>query len=176
MKPNKIAEKLRKHKFRQIGTINKGGSTYFKKSFVIIRISSHMPSTKKHVHLWWKPYQGKEYDRQKTLEFLELVKTIKMTKINDYYDMLEKHDWYHAWSDSYEVDSAGADNYKKLSTIAQESPEHEALLEAFGDHHFSGEPFGKPKISKPERPIICKSVAELKKLKELKPNRILVIE
>ena len=51
--------------------------------------------------------------------------------LQEFYDMLEKHDWYHMFSDSNSVDQKGKAERSKLNQIAQQSLEHEKLLEEY---------------------------------------------
>ncbi len=74
-----------------------------------------------------------------------------MTKLTEFWDNLNSHDWYYAFSDDGRVWRAGDAAEKRLEEIAKESPKHRELLEAFSNHHFSGEPWNTPKAPKPER-------------------------
>lgn len=74
------------------------------------------------------------------------------TTLNDYYDLLARHDWYYSFSDDGRVWRAGVVAEKELQRIALESDAHGALLAGFRDHYFSGKPWGTEKAPMPERP------------------------
>jgi hypothetical protein len=71
----------------------------------------------------------------------------------EYYEMLEKHDWYHMMSDDRGVDDRGAQNYRKLEKIAQGDPMKKQLMLEYQNHMFTGEPWRTPKAPKPVRPL-----------------------
>ncbi|WP_174432664.1 type IV secretion system DNA-binding domain-containing protein [Burkholderia metallica] len=74
--------------------------------------------------------------------------------IEQYYDELNRHDWYCGFSDDYSVQSRGEENYVRLLEIAnQHGADYLALIGAFQKHYFSGEPWNTPKHDKPARPI-----------------------
>lgn len=75
-----------------------------------------------------------------------------MVSLREFYYMLEKHDWYHPFSDSSMVQFNGFINERKLSQIASTSKEHSELYIAFEDHFYSGKQFGCAKIDKPKFP------------------------
>lgn len=70
----------------------------------------------------------------------------------DFWEMLNKHDWYHMMSDDIKVDRSGAADMAKLAKIAKQSPEHEAMLQGFHQHFWSGKPWNTEVKPKPERP------------------------
>ena len=72
--------------------------------------------------------------------------------LTEYWDLLNKHDWYYHMSDSNKVYFAGEKAERELNSIAAESPEHKNLLEGFKAHFFSGKPWDTEKQPKPERP------------------------
>ncbi len=73
--------------------------------------------------------------------------------IQEYYDMLEKHDWYYCFSDDHRYWVAGERSIKELRRLADEHGEaFYTLLEGFFNHHFSGKPWGNEQAPKPERP------------------------
>lgn len=72
--------------------------------------------------------------------------------LGEFYDWLERHDWYCAYSDDYSVTRAGEADYVKLKAEAATSPEKQALHDAYTAHMFNGRPWGTVQPPKPERP------------------------
>lgn len=72
--------------------------------------------------------------------------------LTDYWNRLNGHDWYYDFSDDHRVWKEGHAVQKELEGIARQSPDHKALYEGFGSHHFSGPSWGTPKTPKPPRP------------------------
>lgn len=70
----------------------------------------------------------------------------------EYWDLLNKHDWYHMMSDDGRVDRAGSVNFSKLAKIAEQSDDHKALLAAFHQHYWTGKPWNTEQQPKPVRP------------------------
>lgn len=68
------------------------------------------------------------------------------------YKELERHDWFHARSDSREVYQRGRSKQIELLTAARKVVGGEELYTAFAKHKFSGPAFGTPKEPKPEMP------------------------
>nr|WP_249181235.1 hypothetical protein [Burkholderia vietnamiensis] len=74
--------------------------------------------------------------------------------IEQFYDMLDRHDWFFGYSDDSRVYRNGSDNLERLKGIADSlGADHAALLAAFQKHHFSGAPWSTPKWDKPARPV-----------------------
>lgn len=74
--------------------------------------------------------------------------------IEQYFDDLDRHDWYFTFSDDSRVYRNGVDDNKRLSAIATRlGGDHAALYEAFNKHYFSGGPWSTPKCDKPTRPV-----------------------
>jgi hypothetical protein len=71
----------------------------------------------------------------------------------EFYDVLERHDWYYAMSDDHAVWTAGTLVANALAEEAKESREKAQLLIDWTRHMFSGEPWGTEKKPKPERPV-----------------------
>lgn len=69
--------------------------------------------------------------------------------LKEFYQELEKHDWYYDMSDDHGVWERGTANKRRLEGIAEESEEHRKLYEGFSQHYFSGEPWGTEKKPKP---------------------------
>lgn len=78
---------------------------------------------------------------------------IAVPKLSQYYEMLEKHDWYYSFSDSLKVFEKGREEAIKLNEIALNSPNHAKLYGAFFQHYASGPGFNCPKLPKPEKPV-----------------------
>lgn len=78
---------------------------------------------------------------------------IQQPTIEQFYDMLDRHDWFFGYSDDSRVYRYGSDNLERLKEIAGSlGGDHAALLAAFQRHHFSGAPWSTPKWDKPSRP------------------------
>ncbi|MDN7430798.1 hypothetical protein [Burkholderia sp. AU45388] len=74
--------------------------------------------------------------------------------IEQFYDMLDQHDWFFGYSDDSRVYRNGSDDLERLKAIAVSvGDNYAALLAAFQRHHFSGEPWSTPKWDKPPRPV-----------------------
>lgn len=74
--------------------------------------------------------------------------------IVEYFDDLDRHDWYFSFSDDSRVYRNGNENDKRLNAIATRlGGDHAALYEAFNKHYFSGGPWSTPKWDKPIRPV-----------------------
>jgi hypothetical protein len=75
-----------------------------------------------------------------------------LVKLADFYEELERHDWYYYMSDSFKTEKRGADNQARLAAIAARNPAHQELFDAYKAYMFSGPNFNKPVATKPERP------------------------
>jgi len=74
--------------------------------------------------------------------------------IEQFYDELDRHDWYHGFSDDGREYRNGSANFKRLSEIAEHfGGDHAALFNAFKKHYFSGQPWSTPQWGKPARPV-----------------------
>ncbi len=69
-----------------------------------------------------------------------------------FYDMLERHDWYHSMSDDRVVHERGKVNWFKLEQIANQSLAHEELLEAYNSYMWTGKPWDGQRAPKPDKP------------------------
>jgi hypothetical protein len=78
----------------------------------------------------------------------DLSVTVNLTEL---YDMLEKHDWYHAFSDDNRVYQNGAESFANIMRKAT-TPDAKALVQGYEAYMFSGPNFGKPASPKPEKP------------------------
>ena len=79
----------------------------------------------------------------------------KIPTLQEYYDMLEKHDWYYEFSDDSFVYFKGKSNRDELLRISQKEPlfpKAFRLFQSYQIHMFSGPPWGTEKAPKPERP------------------------
>lgn len=86
---------------------------------------------------------------------LELVRRITVENITlvEYYDALERFDWYFDFSDDHRVWSAGNKRKAELISMSKKGAEYKALWDGFKEFHFSGEPWNTEKAPKPERPV-----------------------
>ncbi len=73
-------------------------------------------------------------------------------KLSDYWEMLDKFDWYYNMSDDHGIWLAGVAGLEKLKKISNESEEHKKLFEEFVEYRFSGGSFGSEQKPKPEKP------------------------
>ena len=80
-----------------------------------------------------------------------MADTDKLT-LAEYWDELNRHDWYHMMSDDMRVYQSGQQAEKRLERLARDSKAHQALKKAFAKHYFSGKGWNTPKFPKPERP------------------------
>lgn len=75
-----------------------------------------------------------------------------MMSLLEFYDALDRFDWYYDFSDDGRVWRAGEAGHKRLKAIVAEGGDkYEALYNGFVDHYFSGKPWGTEKSPKPER-------------------------
>lgn len=70
-----------------------------------------------------------------------------------YWELLNRHDWYYEMSDDIRVDRNGGTSYRNIVVISQQSPEHTKMFAAFESHYFSGKPWNNQQSSKPEKPL-----------------------
>lgn len=76
-----------------------------------------------------------------------------MMTLKEFYNELEKHDWYYYFSDDMSVDRRGAANRARLLKVAEDGGEaYKKLWDAYESHMFTGEPWKTPKAPKPEMP------------------------
>jgi len=74
--------------------------------------------------------------------------------LSEYYDLLEEHDWYYAFSDDMRIYSKGEKQEMYLTGVAQRNGiSFQNLYDAFHHYHFSGQQFGTVKADKPTRPM-----------------------
>lgn len=72
--------------------------------------------------------------------------------LQQYWDSLNRHDWYYDYSDDHSVWQRGSAELSRLRAMSKQSPEHTAMFEGFKKHYFSGESWGTEKAPKPVRP------------------------
>lgn len=75
-----------------------------------------------------------------------------MDDLNDYWDMLNTHDWYWRFSDDNRWYNAGNFQENKLRAIAEKSLAHKVMFERFSNHYWTGKPWNTEQTPKPERP------------------------
>ncbi len=68
------------------------------------------------------------------------------------YEELERHDWFYHFSDDHRVWTAGSAKENALTAKAKTIPGGLSLLDEYGKHVFSGQPWNTPKAPKPEKP------------------------
>lgn len=74
--------------------------------------------------------------------------------LTEFYDQLERHDWYHAMSDDHRVWQQGQAARLVLSETADAGgPAYQALLEAYSNYVFTGPSWGTDRKPKPPQPI-----------------------
>jgi hypothetical protein len=74
--------------------------------------------------------------------------------LEEFYNLLEAHDWHYEMSDNHSVYLRGRENEQKLSSLAanHKNQDFVILFRAYKQHIFSGEPWGTEQLPKPERP------------------------
>lgn len=72
--------------------------------------------------------------------------------LREFWDMLNRHDWYYQFSDDHRQWSEGNKNDSQIKLLSDISSDHKKLYEGFCKHYFGGETFKKPESPKPERP------------------------
>lgn len=82
-------------------------------------------------------------------EFLER----RGPSLAEFYDVLERHDWYYYFSDDMSVHNKGELAQKNVEAMAKLSVEHGTLFDAFNAHVFSGKPWGTERAPKPIKPV-----------------------
>lgn len=71
----------------------------------------------------------------------------------EYWELLDKHDWFYMMSDDRSVYEKGASFLNKLTKIANTDPVLKSLLDGFTAHYFSGKPWDTVKKPKPIKPL-----------------------
>jgi hypothetical protein len=69
--------------------------------------------------------------------------------LQEFYDALNRADWYYAYSDDGRVARRGSERMAELKNVAVTSVEHRAMFEAFRSHMFDT---GNERAPKPTRP------------------------
>lgn len=75
-----------------------------------------------------------------------------MTTLADYWDQLNRFDWYYEMTDDFSVWRRGTTRWDELRKISQESPEHMVLFNGFYKHMFTGPAWNNEQVPKPSRP------------------------
>lgn len=75
------------------------------------------------------------------------------SQLQSFYNRVEHADWFYEMSDDHGVYLRGVNQFAELSEEAKGNPDMEKILTDWTAHHYSGEPWGKPKVPKPERPL-----------------------
>ncbi len=73
-----------------------------------------------------------------------------MMNLQEFYKMLENHDWFHMMSDDGRVDRAGSAARARLNDLASGWPEAKALLNEY--HNYVWSQVRGPELPKPVRP------------------------
>ncbi len=82
-----------------------------------------------------------------------------------FYNELEKHDWFYAWTDDSSVYRRGETAFQALKTKAKSAgPAYAFLMQEYAAHMSSGEPWGTAKKAKPEcpAPLSLNDIIELR--------------
>ena len=73
--------------------------------------------------------------------------------IQEFYESLERHDWYFGWSDDPSAYRKGTASYAALEKAARAGGESfQALLHEYSKHCFTGKPWGTVNHPKPPAP------------------------
>lgn len=72
--------------------------------------------------------------------------------LSEFYDLLNKHDWYSAMSDDSRMVTKGRKAERELLKIADQGPEYAKLFEEFEKYNWSGKAWNTKQLPKPERP------------------------
>ena len=73
--------------------------------------------------------------------------------LQEFYDAVERHDWFYEMSDDHRVWVNGEAARARLENEASTDFRKREILDAFTKHHYSGEPWSTTKAPKPERPL-----------------------
>jgi hypothetical protein len=60
--------------------------------------------------------------------------------LQEFYDRLERHDWYYEFSDDFNVWKRGDEEGDKLRRISYLSPAHKKLYDQFVSYKFESDP------------------------------------
>ena len=73
--------------------------------------------------------------------------------LTEFYDQLEKFDWYYANSDDHSVWRRGETRWQEIVQTAKDNgPEFLNLLHEYGKHMYSGKTWDTEQAPKPARP------------------------
>lgn len=68
----------------------------------------------------------------------------------EYFYLLDKHDWYYDFSDDSRVWKMGKADEKLLKRLYVDNTNFEKMYNDFHSHYFSGQAFGTKKVAKPK--------------------------
>ena len=73
--------------------------------------------------------------------------------IQEFYESLERHDWYFGWTEDRHAYRAGEESYAALEATARAGGEQfRELLNEYSKHCFTGKPWGTVQHPKPPAP------------------------
>lgn len=75
-----------------------------------------------------------------------------MTLLIEFYEMLQRHDWFYEFSDDHSVWQRGETSKTKLISISTQTPEHRTLYNGFVAHYYSGASWKTEKKPLPPKP------------------------
>ena len=76
-----------------------------------------------------------------------------VVSIEEFYESLERHDWYFGWSDDPRAYREGTVSYAALEEVARAGGESfQLLLNEYSKHCFTGKPWGTAQHPKPPAP------------------------
>lgn len=78
---------------------------------------------------------------------------MKNISLQEFYDMLDKHDWMYYFSDDFQAYQDGQVAEARLWQIAKNSEKHEALIREYELHVTTGPHWNTKQNPKPNRPI-----------------------
>jgi hypothetical protein len=73
--------------------------------------------------------------------------------LTDFYQMLEKHEWFHIIDEDEARYQAGAEFYENLRKLADQSPEHKDLFNKYERWVWSKSNGGLTEVPKPPVPV-----------------------
>lgn len=103
--------------------------------------------------LWSGDLFGIDDDLISKIKHIIEKQEMNQITLTEYYDRLDKHDWFYNFSDDRNVRALGQKNDNEIKKIADtHGDKYLALYVDFKLHYFSGDNFDSPKAPKPERP------------------------
>jgi len=101
---------------------------------------------------WTIRFVGFNTDNSGMAVLLGMVIMTETVSLLEFWGMLARADWYYEASDDHSVWQAGVESFRKLEEIAKQSSKHTKLYQRFGDHYFSGKPWGTKQAPLPRKP------------------------